>query len=60
MLGNSFSLFFPSYIPAVSGQTPELLITETQLPFSFFKFFPQSSKELFLFEHAAQDRVVLF
>jgi len=60
ILGNNFPLFFPSYIPAISGQVPKLLTTETQLLLSSFKLFPQSGKELFLFEHAAQDRVILF
>ena len=60
ILGSSSPLLFFFLIPAVLGQVPKLLIAEIQLSLFSFKFFSQSVKRLFLFEHAAQDRVVLF
>ena len=41
------------------GQVPKFLVTETQLSFPLFKFFPQFGEGIFLFKHIAYDRVVL-
>jgi len=60
ILGNDFPFFFLSSIPAVLDQVPKLLTAKTQLSLPSFKFFPQSGEKLFLFEHAAQDGVILF
>ena len=36
-------------------QVPKLSITETQLPFPSFKFFPQFGERAFLFEQVAHQ-----